>query len=147
MYFPFKPLTTTRHPFFWPLPPTPASWPPSASAIWDLFHRLLQPPRRWACRFKPVPAARRPIPGPYHERRRHRTVSADQLGHISPTPAATAPVGLVLQCATNHLRRHRLSRLLRAFSTTYSSYHAVIVAAEKANSTTTSTAGISTCPL
>ena len=56
---------------------------------------------RWAYRFNPLPAARRPLPGPYHQLRRHRTVSADQLGHISPTPAATALVGLPPQSATN----------------------------------------------
>ena len=56
---------------------------------------------RWACRFNPLPAARRPLPGHYHRLRRHRTVSAGQLGHISPTPAATALVGLLLQSATN----------------------------------------------
>ena len=56
---------------------------------------------RWGCRFKPLSAARRPLPDPYHQLRRHRTVSADQQGHISPTPAATAPVGLLLQSATN----------------------------------------------
>ena len=56
---------------------------------------------RWACRFKPLPAARRPLPGHYNRLRCHRTVSVDQLGHISLTPAATAPVGLLLQSATN----------------------------------------------
>ena len=57
---------------------------------------------RWACRFKPLPAARRPLPGQYHQLRRHRTVSADQLGHNSPTPAVTTPVALLLlQFATN----------------------------------------------
>ena len=56
---------------------------------------------RWACRFKPLPAARHPLLGHYHQLRRHRTVSADQLGHFSPTPVATTPVGLLLQSATN----------------------------------------------
>ena len=56
---------------------------------------------RWACRFKPLPAARRPLLGHHHRLRRHRTVSTDQLEHISPTPAATAPVGLLLQSAFN----------------------------------------------
>ena len=57
---------------------------------------------RWAYHHvKPPPAARRPLPGHYHQLQRHRTVNADQLGHISPTPAAAAPVGLFLQSATN----------------------------------------------
>ena len=56
---------------------------------------------RWGCRCKPLPAARRPLPGHNHQLRRHGTVSADQLGHISPTSAATALVGLLLQSATN----------------------------------------------
>ena len=56
---------------------------------------------RWACHFKQLPAARRPIPGHYHQLRRHRTVSADQLGHILPVPAATVPVGPLLPSATN----------------------------------------------
>ena len=29
--------------FFWPLPPAPASSPPSTPTIWELFYRLLQP--------------------------------------------------------------------------------------------------------
>ena len=29
--------------FFWPLPPAPASSPPSTPKIWEIFHRLLQP--------------------------------------------------------------------------------------------------------
>ena len=52
-------------------------------------------------RFKPLPSARRRLPGHYHRLRHHRIVSADQLGHISSTPAVTAPVGLLLQSATN----------------------------------------------
>ena len=44
MFFSFKPLPTSRQPFiFWPLPPAPASSPPSTPTIWELFHRLLQP--------------------------------------------------------------------------------------------------------
>ena len=43
MYFPFKPLPTTKQPFVWPLPPAPVSSPPSTPTIWELFHRLLQP--------------------------------------------------------------------------------------------------------
>ena len=73
---------------------------PPAPTIWELFHRLLQPPRRWSCRFKPLPMARRPLPGHCHQLRRHRTVSVDQLGHISLTLAATAPVGLLLRSTT-----------------------------------------------
>ena len=102
MSFPFKPLPTSRQPFmFWPLPPAPASSPPSTPIIWELFHTTSAAMRRWACRFKLLPAARRPLPGHYHRLRRHRTVSADQLGHISPTAAATPLVGLFLQSATN----------------------------------------------
>ena len=45
--------------------------------IWEKKkHRLLQPPRRWACRFKPLPAATRPLPGHFHKPRRHRTAIA-----------------------------------------------------------------------
>ena len=61
--------------------------------------------------------------------RRHRTVNADQLGNISQTSAATAPVDLLLQSATNRPWRHHHRRLLRAFSTAYSGNHAVILAA------------------
>ena len=56
---------------------------------------------QWSCRFKPLPVARRRLPGHYHRLWRHNTVSADQLEHILPTPAATAPVGLLLQSAIN----------------------------------------------
>ena len=42
MSFPFKPLPTTRKPFFLATTPTPASWSPSTLTLWELFHRLLQ---------------------------------------------------------------------------------------------------------
>ena len=127
--FPFNLLPTVRHHFFWPLPLAPASSTPSARTIWELLHQLLQPPRRWDCRFKPLPAARRPLPGHYHHLRRHRTTSADQRGHISLTPAATTSVGLLVHSATNRSRRHHHRRQLRALSITYSSNYAVIFAA------------------
>ena len=113
----------------WPLPPAPASSPPSAPTVWEILHRLLHRPHRWGCRFKPLPAATRPLSGRYHYLRRHRTVSADQLGSMSPTPPATAAVGLLLQLATNRPRCHHHRRLLRAFSTAYFSNHTVIFAA------------------
>ena len=100
MYFYFKPLPTSTFYFL-----ATTTGPGVVATIYPDNLGIVSPTsaamHRWACRFKPLPAARLPLPGHYHQLRRHRTVSADQLGHASPAPAATAPVRLLLQSATN----------------------------------------------
>ena len=127
--------TTTRHFFFWPISPALASSAPSAPIIWEFFYRLLQPSHRWACCFKPLAAARRHLPGHYHQLRRHRhrqrrpaeTYFVDSCSYRAGRPAPS-----VLHQPPLAFVRHR--RLLRTFYTDYSSNHAFIPRHEKANS-------------